>query len=48
MAVVQMLVERADGHWEVARACPMLVPVLSLGRRMQTLRFGLSSQLFQS
>ena len=34
MAVVQMLVERADGHWEVARACPMLVPVLSLGRRM--------------
>ena len=29
-----MLVERADGHWEVARACPMLVPVLSLGRRM--------------
>ena len=34
MAVVQMLVERADGHWEVARACPMLVPVLSLGRHV--------------
>ena len=29
-----MLSRRPDGRWEAARACPTIVPVLSLGRRV--------------